>query len=381
MKELFNKRLVQADEILIPRFVMWSKANGAKYNLTLGEPDFDTPDVIKEATIKAIHDNKTKYSLNLGNQDFREKIVAFEKSYNQIDYDKDEVLVTAGSTEGITIALLSILNEGDEVILLSPTYPLYPGVIEFTGAKVVKVDTSSHNFQIDEESLNNAISDKTKAIIITSPGNPTGTILSDESLELVYQAAKKHQFFVISDECYNQIVFEEVKPGIAKYSDIKDLVIVAQSLSKPYSMSGWRLGYLLGGKEFISQAMKVHQYVIAAVNTFIQDGGIAALDFQPKELVDTYKRRCDYVYDRLIKMNLEVVKPQGAFYIFPSIEKYKIDSWTFCERLVLEESVALMPGICFDADGFIRLSYCVDDHTIEEALNGLERFISKLEVK
>jgi len=375
---LLNQQVYKIEESLIRKFNTFANDVGAKWLLTLGEPDFTTPEIIKNACKTALQENKTKYAPTSGNFDFRQAICEFEARVNQIHYEADEVMVTTGSTEAITAAILTMLNPGDEVIILTPTYPLYRQIVTFAGGKIISIDTSKYDFQLTTSMLEKAITDRTKAIILTSPNNPTGSILSDESLEIVYQAVRKHQFFVLSDECYNQIVYEQRRLGISKYQDIRDYLIICQSLSKPYAMPGWRIGYLLASKSFLEHALKVHQYMVVCVNTFIQDAGIVALAYDSKEMVDSYRERRDYVYERLIEMGMEVLKPEGAFYMFPSIKKYGLSSWEFCQRLVEEEHVAFIPGICFEADDFIRISYCVDWETLEQALNRLAAFLKKL---
>ena len=378
MNEMLNKRLLEVSEILMRKFNQMAVAMQAKHILTLGEPDFDTPDEIKASGIRAIEDGKTSYGTSYGNVDFREAIKAFEARVNKVDYALEEIMVTAGSTEGLTAALLAMLNPEDEVINLTPAYPLYKNVVTLAGAKIVPIDVSKNNFQLSAQMLEAAITPKTKVIILTSPNNPTGTVLSDESLEVVYQAVKKYQFFVISDEVYNQIVYDDRRLGFSKYQDIRDYIIVCQSLSKPYAMTGWRLGYMLAPLWFMKEVMKIHQYMVIAANTFIQDAGITALNYDVSPMVKSYQERRDYVTDRLRKMGFEFPNPDGAFYIFMSIKKYGLTSWDFCERLVRTESVALVPGICFDADDHIRLSYCVSMETLAHGLDGLERFIKAL---
>ena len=378
MKELLNAQLAQLEESLIRKFNGLAVSLGAKHFLTLGEPDFDTPEVIKEPAIQALKAGKTHYGTTYGNTDLREAIQAFEKRVNQVDYDVKEIAVTAGSTESLTAAFLTMLNPGDEVINLTPAYPLYKNVVTLAGAKTVNVDLSQNNFQLSADMLEAAITDKTKAIVLTSPNNPTGCLLSDASLEVVYEAVKKHRFLVLSDEVYNQIVYDERRLGFSKYQDIRDYIIVCQSFSKPYAMTGWRLGYIMGPLWFIEEALKIHQYMVVAVNTFIQDGGIAALDYDVSEMVASYRSRRDYTLMRLKKMGLDVPHPDGAFYVFPSIAKFGLDSWDFCERLVRAEGIALIPGICFEADAHIRISYCVDLETIKVGMDGLERFIATL---
>ena len=376
MNEMLNQRLFDVNEILMRKFNQYAIAQGAKHILTLGEPDFDTPDEIKASGIKAIEAGKTSYGTSYGNVDFREAIQDFEKKMNQVDYDLSEIMVTAGSTEGLTAALLAMLNPGDEVINLTPAYPLYKNVVALAGAKIVSIDVSKNNFQLSKEMLDAAITEKTKAIILTSPNNPTGTILSDASLEVVYQAVKKQPFFVISDEVYNQLVYEERRLGFSKYQDIRDYIIVCQSLSKPYAMTGWRLGYMLAPLWFMKEVMKIHQYMVVAVNTFIQDAGVTALNYDVTPMTNSYRERRDYVVGRLREMNLVFPYPEGAFYILVSIEKFQMKSWEFCEKLVHEQKVALVPGICFDADEHIRISYCVSMETLKAGMDGLEQFIS-----
>ena len=378
MEELLNNRLRKAQESLIRKFSLMASGLGAKHILTLGEPDFDTPTEIKQSMTHALELGKTSYGLSYGNEALRLEIAAYEKRTNHVNYEPTEIVVTAGATESLTVALMTMLNPGDEVINLIPTYPLYKNVVTFAGGKMVNIDLSKNNFQLSKEMLDAAITEKTKVIILTSPNNPTGTILSDDSLEVVYQAVKQHQFFVISDEVYNQLVYTKRRLGFSKYQDIRDYIIVCQSFSKPYAMTGWRLGYLMGPLWFIREAMKAHQYMVLAVNTFIQYGGITALDYDVTEMVGSYRLRRDYVIARLLNMGLEFPEPEGAFYIFPSIKKYGIKSWEFCEKLVLAEGVALVPGICFEADDHIRISYCVEMETLVAGLDGLERFIGAL---
>lgn len=379
MKQLFNEKLESLDELLLPKFNRLAQNLGAELFLTIGEPDFDTPKVIKQTGIQALEDGLTKYSLTPGSIKLRRAISGFEKQTNYANYSVDEVLVTAGSTEGLSIALTTILNVDDEVIVLTPAYPQYSKSIGLVGGKAVFVDTSKTDFQVSEKLLLSVITEKTKAIIITSPNNPTGTILNEKSIQTISKLAKEHEFFILSDECYNQIVFTESSPlAISSDASIKDWLIVCQSFSKPYAMPGWRLGYILASAPFIEQAKKTHQYTAGAVNTFVQEAGIAALWFDPKEMVVSYQKRRDYVYKRLLEIGLEVVKPEGAFYIFPSIKQFGLSSWEFCERLVKEEKVALLPGICFEAEGYIRLSFCVEKQVIVESLNRLEQFVLRL---
>ncbi len=373
-----NQKILQVEQSEIRKFNDYAKSVGANVILTLGEPDFNTPEEITTSCISALKQHKTKYGPTLGFLNLREKICVFEKKLNHVSYTPEEVIITHGSTEGLTTAFFTMLNPLDEVIIPMPAYPMYRQIIQYVGAKVVPIDTTSSSFQITEEQINKAITAKTKCIILTSPNNPTGSIYTDETLEIIYKAVKGKPIFVLCDDVYNQIVYNNRKPGFIKYQDIKDQIIVCQSYSKSYAMPGWRCGYMLASKEFCMHAAKIHQYMIVALNTFLQDAMFTALDYDPQEMVDSYKKRRDYVYQRLLSMGLEVVKPEGAFYIFPSIKSLGISSLEFCKRLAKEYKVALIPGYCFEADDYIRISYCVDMNTIKIACDRLEEFINEL---
>lgn len=374
----YNKQILNLKESEIRSFNNFAKENQAELFLTLGEPDFFTPTQIKEKCKEAIDLNKTKYGPTPGLLELREKICDFEKKQNNIIYTPNEVIVTCGSTEAISAALFTIINPGDEVIVPIPAYALYQPMIEFAQGVFVSIDTSLTSFQITKEALEKAITPKTKALILTSPNNPTGTIYDETTLELIYQYVKNKDIFIICDECYSLLFYEGECPHFSKYQDIRDQIIICQSFSKPYAMPGFRIGYLLASEEFIYHASKIHQYMTVACNTFIQYAAIEALDFNPKLFINEYKQRRDYVYNRLIQMGFEVIKPQGAFYIFPSIKKFGLSSLEFCKRLVYEKKVAFIPGSAFKTDDYVRISYCVDMATIIESLNRLEDFIKTL---
>lgn len=373
-----NNEILNVEQSEIRKFNDYAKSVGAEVILTLGEPDFNTPEEITNACIKALQNHKTKYGPTLGFLNLREKICEFEQKVNNVTYTPDEVIITQGSTEALTSAFFTMLNPGDEVIIPNPAYPMYRQIIQYKQGKVVTIDTSSTSFQITKEQLANAITPKTKCIILTSPNNPTGCIYSDETLNNIYEAVKGKPIFVLCDDVYNQIVYSDRKPGFVKFQDIKDQIIVCQSYSKSYAMPGWRCGYMLANKEFCTHAAKIHQYMIVALNTFLQDGMIVALDYNPSSMVKSYKERRDYIYNRLVAMGLEVVKPEGAFYIFPSIKKLGISSMEFCKRFAEEYKVAIIPGYCFEADDFIRISYCVSMETIITACDRLEEFVKAL---
>lgn len=378
MEIKLNEQILKVQTSEIRKFNDYTRSVGVDTILTLGEPDFHTPDVINTAAINAINNHQTKYGPTPGTLDLRKKIVEFEKRVNNYDATIDEVIVTHGSTEALTSALFTMINPGDEIIVPIPAYPMYRQMIEFMKGKVVTIDTTSSHFQITKEQLNEAFTEKTKAIILTSPNNPTGAIYSDETLKNVYDIVKGKPVYIICDDVYNQIVYENRSLGFVRYKDLKEQIIICQSYSKSYAMPGWRCGYMIANAEFCKHATKIHQYMIVALNTFIQPAMIKALDYDSSAMVASYKERRDYIYHRLVDMGLEVDLPAGAFYIFPSIKKFHISSTEFCSRFAKEYKVAIIPGHCFEADDYVRISYCVDLETIKTACDRLEKFIKQL---
>lgn len=375
----YNKQILKVQTSKIRQFNDYTKEVGANVILTLGEPDFFTPDEITNEAINALNNHLTKYAPTPGLIDVRKKVCEYEKRVNNYDCKPSEVLITHGSTEALSSALFTIINPLDEVIVLNPTYPMYRQMVEFMGGKLVTIDTSINHFQVTKEQLEKAYTSKTKAIILTSPNNPTGSVLNDESYNILYDFFKDKPIYFICDDVYNQIIFEDRKPGFVRFKDLKNRIIVCQSFSKSYAMPGWRCGYMIANEEFISHAVKIHQYMIVSLNTFVQPAMIKALDYDSKEMVESYKKRRDYIYERLINMGLDVDMPKGAFYIFPSIKKFNISSTDFCKGFAEKYKVAIIPGDCFEADDYIRISYCVDFDTIKIACDRLELYIKELE--
>ncbi len=378
MKEKLNISLNTIEPSKIRAFNNYAIENSAKYFLTLGEPDFDSLSSVKEATINAINQNETHYAHSNGLLALRKAISEFEFKLNKVKYDENEILITHGSTSAVSVALQTVMNEDDEVIVPTPAYPLYKSTINFYKGKYIPLDTTINNFEISKEMLNSVLSNKTKAIIITTPNNPTGHILSDDSLNNIYEFAKENNVFVICDDCYNQLVYGERRLGFSKYQDIKDRIVVCQSFSKSYAMTGYRLGYMMADNYFIVQASKINQNLNSCLNTFVQIGAIKALDENPEFMIKDYKERRDYTFKRLKEMGFDINLPEGAFYLFPSIKKYNMDSLTFCKKLVDSKKVAIIPGMCFEADDFVRISYCVNKDVLSKSLDLIQEFINKL---
>lgn len=378
MLDIINPAVTSAKPSTIRAFNDFCTSVKCDLYLTLGQPDFDTPDVVTDATVKALRAHKTKYAPTYGTPALLSAISAYEKRMNKVDYAPDEILVTTGSTEAVATALMTILVPGDEVIVPLPAYPLYETLIEFMHATPVKMQTAKNHFQITREALEEAITPKTKAIIITSPNNPTGMILSDESLAAIHEAVKGKPVFVILDAVYDQLVYGPRRLGFSKYQDIRDQIIVCQSFSKPYAMPGWRIGYFMADRPLTTEAAKIHQAMIVCQNTFIQDGAIEALSFDPKPFLESYEARRDVCLSRLRAMGFEVDQPDGAFYVFPSTKKFGLSSQEFCERLAREEHVAVIPGDCFEQPDYFRISYCVAMDKIEDAMKRIGHFVSRL---
>ena len=345
--------------------------------LTIGEPDFDTPEAIREAAVAAIRAGNTHYAPNQGTPSLRQAVAEFEtKRGNPVT--PEQVLITIGATHALFTALLGILNPGEEVIVPTPGFMLYESIVTVAGGRVVPLDIEKTGFQIDEAALNAAITDKTKAIIINSPCNPTGTVFTEESLDTVKKAVLGKPIFVVCDAVYNQLVYGDC-PDISLDADLKDQLILCQSFSKPYAMTGWRIGYVTAPRYVMDRLLLLNAAEITAVPTFLQDAAVTALATDPSPMIDTYRRRRDYVCKRLDEMGLSYPAPRGAFYVFPNIAHLGLPSEELCIRMIKEGGVATVPGSCFGAEGYIRLSYCYSDEELKTGLDRMEAFIQGLQ--
>lgn len=347
--------------------------------LTLGEPDFDTPSVVIEQACQSLHHSETHYIPNSGNRELLEKISAFEKQHNGLDYSADEIIVTAGATEGLFITLFGILNPGDEVIIPTPAFGLYEQIVRLCRGIPVFLDTSDDHFQISKMKLRALINDRTKAIIINTPNNPTGCIYDGESLQAICNAITGKNIFAVCDDVYRQLIYTQDYHSFTEMTQLKDQIIVVQSYSKPYAMTGWRMGYVMMPYAIKERVELIHQYTVVSTPAPFQKACMEALDCDVTEMKDTYAKRRAYVMKRLQDMGLSFVTPLGGFYVFPSIEKYGMSSDQFCRRLIEEGGLALTPGSCFGCEGYVRLTYCYNDGQLKEGLDRLERFIGKLE--
>jgi aminotransferase len=302
--------------------------------------------------------------------------VTFEKARG-MNCTPEEVLVTVGATGALFTAMLGILNPGEEVIIPTPAFTLYETIATIAGAKPVLLDTKKDDFQLTKEALAAAITPKTKAIILNSPNNPTGTVLSADSMDAVKRAVLGKPIFVICDNVY-QSLCEEKCPDLSIDPELSEQILLCQSYSKPYAMTGWRLGWLVGPTDVIEKLLLLHAAILASVPTFIQDAGVTALSVSPREMAQVYARRRALVCKRLTEMGLTFPEPKGAFYAFPDISRFGLSDEEFCTRLITEGGVATVPGSCFGTPGHIRISYCCADAALAEGMDRLERFLQTL---
>ena len=343
--------------------------------LTIGEPDFDTPQPIKDAAIAALAAGRTHYAPNQGVEELRREIAEFETRRGMV-CTKEQVLITAGATGALFTALLGILNPGDEVIIPTPAFSLYDTITTAAGGVRVAYDLKANGFQITKEALHRLITPKTKAIILNSPHNPTGTVLSAESLAAVKAAVLDKPIWVICDNVY--LALSSSVPDLSTDTELKDQLLLCQSFSKPYAMTGWRVGYLIGPQKTVDWLLLLHAAEVAAIPTFLQDACITALRTDTGCMADTYARRRSYVCRRLAQMGLSFPRPEGAFYVFPDISRHGLPDEEFCTRMITEAKVAAVPGSCFGCPGHIRISYCCGDEDIEKGLDRLEYFLQTL---
>ncbi|WP_277221574.1 pyridoxal phosphate-dependent aminotransferase [Peptoniphilus vaginalis] len=351
------------------------------YHFEVGRPDFDTPKVIKDATIKSIEDGNVFYTSNYGVMPLREAVAEKLRKENNLDYTAKEVLITVGATESIYDSYSLILEEGDEILLPNPCWPNYINAAYIMGAVPVRYSLAEENdFQIDFDELEGLVTEKTKAIVIINPSNPIGSMFTLETLEKLADFAKKKDILVISDEIYEKIIYGNKKHvSIASLDGMKERTITINGFSKTYSMTGFRLAYIAAPEEFIRVLNIIHQHNTSCATSFVQHGGITALkegNEGAEEMVKEYKRRRDYIVDTVNSIEgLSLNAPDGAFYAFINIKGLGVSSEEFCNYLLDEECVAIVPGTVFGSagEGFVRFSYASSYEDIVEGLNRMEK--------
>ena len=355
-------------------------------SLGVGEPDFDTPWRVREAGITSLEKGKTFYTSNAGLKELRYEISQYlERKYQLVYHPDHEILVTVGGSEGIDAAMRSILNPGDEVIVAQPCFVSYlPCIIMAGGTPVVVNLKEEDKFKLKKEQLEEKLTDKTKAVFISYPNNPTGAVMTKEDLEPIAEFAEEHDLMVISDEIYSELTYGRKHVSIGSLPGMKDRTLVINGFSKAFAMTGWRLGYVAGPRAIMVQMTKVHQFCIMAGPTTSQYAAIEALrscDDEVEEMRTAYNQRRRYLVHAFKEMGLECFEPEGAFYIFPSIKKFGMSSEEFATRLLNEEKIAIVPGSAFGecGEGYLRVSYAYSIEELKEALGRLKRFISRLE--
>ncbi|MBL4932840.1 aminotransferase class I/II-fold pyridoxal phosphate-dependent enzyme [Clostridium paridis] len=353
-------------------------------SLGVGEPDFVTPWNVREAGIYSLEQGHTHYSSNAGFIELRYEISKYLNRRFNLQYDpKEEIIVTVGGSEGIDIALRALVGPGDEVIVPEPSFVAYKGCTAFTGATAKVLNLRAEDeFKLTPEILEKAITPKTKVVIVPFPNNPTGAIMTREELSGIVDVLKDKDIIVISDEIYAELSYGNEHVSIASFPEMKEKTLVINGFSKAYAMTGWRLGYICGHPILIDAMKKIHQYAIMCSPTTAQYAAIEALknsDASVEEMVKEYNRRRRVLVDGFRKMGLECFEPLGAFYVFPSIKSTGMSSDEFCEKLLMEEKVLVVPGNAFGdcGDGFIRACYASSMDNIMEALRRIERFLKK----
>jgi aminotransferase len=353
-------------------------------SLTIGQPDFPTPQHIMDAAKRAIDDGHTVYTPNAGLLPLREAASAFVKKKYDLDYNPaDEIIVTNGASEALDVALRTILHPGNEVLLPGPIYPGYEPIIRMCGAKPVHIDTSHNGFKCTADLIKAHLTENTRCLILASPSNPTGVVLTHEELQEIAQLLRHREIFVLSDEIYSELVFDSEHTSIASFAGMRDQTIVINGLSKSHSMTGWRIGLLFAPAAIAQHIIKVHQYNATCASSISQHAAIEALtagidDALPMR--EQYKLRRDFVYNALVEAGFDVARPDGAFYILPSIKKFEMTSTEFAHLLLEEQRVAVVPGNAFApfGDDFIRISYACAMDVLEEAMKRIKRFVDSL---
>lgn len=378
MELTLNSAVLGVEITGIRRFTYLVRDTPGACALTIGEPDQNTPDIIKEAAKTALDNNDTHYPPGNGYAYMLEAISKYEEKAHGLKYDPEEIILTIGATEGLFIGLSTVLNPGDEVIVPTPAFGLYESITRLLRGVPVSLPTEGNRYQIDPEALKAAITDKTKAIILTSPNNPTGCIYTKETLDAIHDVLKDKPIFVFCDDVYRELVYTEGYHSFAEYQDMRDRIIVINSFSKPYAMTGWRLGWCMADAPIRDRMQIFHQHAVVSAPSYVQPACAAALESDTSAIRELFRKRRDYVYKRLVDMGLEVQEPEGAFYMFINIKKYGMGSEAFCTKMLKEGLVGLIPGVYFGTEGYMRLSYCYSDEDLKEGLDRIEKFIKTL---
>ena len=382
----FNKNLDKIEVSLIRQFDQSISSIPGVLRLTLGEPDFTTPDHVKEAAKAAIDANESHYTGMSGLLALRQAASQFVKEKYNLSYDPEtEILVTIGATEALSATLTAILEEGDKVLLPAPAYPGYEPIVNLVGAEIVEIDTTENDFVLTPDMLEKAIleqGNQLKAVILNYPANPTGVTYSREQMTALADVLKKYDVFVVCDEVYSELTYTD-QPHVSIAEFLPEQTIVINGLSKSHAMTGWRLGFTFAPAAFTAQLIKSHQYLVTAANTMAQFAGVEALtagkdDAEPMKR--EYIERRDYIIEKMTELGFKIIKPDGAFYIFAKIPAgYNQDSFAFLKDFSQKKAVAFIPGAAFGqyGEGYVRLSYAAGMDTIKEAMKRLKEYMEE----
>ncbi|HAF26290.1 MAG TPA: pyridoxal phosphate-dependent aminotransferase [Lachnospiraceae bacterium] len=354
-------------------------------SLGVGEPDFDTPWHIRDEGIYSLEKGRTFYTSNSGLMELRQEICSYLSRNQGLSYKpKDEVIITVGGSEAIDIAMRAMLDPGDEVLIPQPSYVSYEPCTILAGGKPVIIELKEENeFRLTAEELSNAITDKTKLLVLPFPNNPTGAIMEKKDLEAIAKIIEEKDIYILSDEIYAELTYNGKHVSIASLPGMKERTILINGFSKAYAMTGWRLGYAAGPKEIIEQMTKIHQFAIMCAPTTSQYAAVEALkngDADVAEMREAYNERRRFLMHTFKEMGLKCFEPFGAFYVFPSIKEFGMTSDEFATRFLQEEKVAVVPGTAFGqcGEGFLRISYAYSIDNLKIALDRMKVFIERL---
>ena len=354
-------------------------------SLGVGEPDFDTPWHIRDEGIYSLEKGRTFYTSNSGLKELRNEIANYMKRTQGISYDPaHEIIITVGGSEAIDLAFRAMINPGDEVLIPQPSYVSYEPCAILADAVPVIIELKEEDeFRLTAQQLRNAITDKTKILVLPFPNNPTGAIMEKKDLEEIAEVIREKDLYVVSDEIYGELTYKDKHVSIASLPGMQERTILINGFSKAYAMTGWRLGYVAGPKPIIKQMLKIHQYGIMSSPTASQYAAVEALrngDDDVKGMRESYNQRRRFLMHAFAKMGLQCFEPYGAFYVFPCIKEFGLSSEEFAERLLREEKVAVVPGTAFGdcGEGFLRISYAYSLENLKIALEKIEKFVEKL---
>ena len=384
-ENVLSKTAVEMKPSGIRKFFDIAQQIDGVISLGVGEPDFKTPWKVRQTAIDTLEKGKTVYTANAGLIELRQEISKYFKRTINLDYDpNDQIIVTVGGSEGIDIAIRTIVAPGDEVLIVEPCFVCYSPIVRLTGGIPVTIETKAENeFRLTAKDLKEKITDKTKLLILPYPNNPTGAIMERKDLEAIAEVLRETNILVISDEIYSELTYSEKHCSIAEIDGMKERTIVINGFSKSFAMTGWRLGFMAGPKEIIKHSLKLHQYAIMSSPTTSQYAATTALRECTNDIVkmrNEYDMRRRFVVDAFNKLGLDCFTPQGAFYVFPCIKSTGLSSDEFCEELVHKKKVAVVPGTAFGecGEGYIRVSYAYSIKHLKEAIKRIGEFLDEL---